>query len=148
MDKFEKLNIDLVEELKKKEDYWNNTIKDLSCRLTCSAKETVDLSAEVLSQKQILIEDIKVITYELYNFMPIIKKYKKDKIEFYLTKYPVKTQSQDKIKLLESDLAFLDQRKDIYDNHINFLRDSLKNMEQINYSIKNKITLYELTGLD
>ena len=50
--------------------------------------------------------------------------------------------------MIESDLSYYDQRKDIYDNHIDFLKESLKNIDQINYGIKNKISLYELTGLD
>jgi predicted nucleotidyltransferase len=144
----EEMNDDLVKELTKKEDYWNNTISNITKKLNCTAQETVDLQAESLSQKQMLSDEIKYMTYELYKFMPILKKQRKSKIEFYLSKYPLKTQGPDRLKLIESDLAFYDQRKDIYDTHIEFLRESLKTMEQIGYAIKNKVTLYNLTGLE
>lgn len=144
----EKSNDKLMEELKKREDYWNNTIKELSNKLKLEAKYVVDLQADSISQRQILSDEIKYMTYELFKFLPIIKNIRKAKLEFYLIKYQIKLQGSDRLKMIESDLSYYDQRKDIYDNHIDFLKESLKNIDQINYGIKNKISLYELTGLD
>jgi len=148
MKDIDEMNKELQTQLSSKEDYWNKTIKELSVRLKCSVNEVVDLQADVLSQKQILSDEIKYITYELYQFLPILKSLRKKKLEFYLTKYPIKVQGPDRLKLIESDISMYDLRKDMYDIHIDFLKDSLKNMEQINYGIKNKITLYELIGLE
>lgn len=144
----EKSNKELLTELNKREDYWNNTIKSLTKRLNCQAKDVVQLQSDTLSQKQRLEDEIKYITYEVLQFKPIIKRYRKTKTEFYLTKYPIKTQGKDKLYLIESDLAIYDQRLEIYDTHIDFLKGSSDILEQIGYGIKNKITLYQLTDLD
>lgn len=141
-------NKELLQELNKREEYWNNTIQKLSKKLTCPSKEIVQLQSDVLSQKQRLEDEIKYITYELHQFKPIIKKVRKIKTEFYLTKYPLKLQGKDKLYLIENDLSLYEQRLDLYDTHIEFLRNSSNIMEQIGYGIKNKITLYQLTDLD
>lgn len=144
----DKSNKELLNELNKREDYWNNTIQSLVKKLNCQAKDIVQLQSDVLSQKQRLEDEIKYITYELHQFKPIIKNVRKVKTEFYLTKYPLKLQGKDKLYLIENDLSLYDQRLDIYDTHIEFLRNSSNVLEQIGYGIKNKITLYQLTDLD
>jgi hypothetical protein len=144
----EKSNKELLEELNKREEYWTNTIQNLSKKLNCSAKDVVQLQSDVLSQRQRLEDEIKYITYELHQFKPIIKNIRKIKTEFYLTKYPLKLQGKDKLYLIEHDLSLYEQRLDFYDTHIEFLRNSSGIMEQIGYGIKNKITLYQLTDLD
>jgi len=144
----EKSNKELISELNKREDYWNKTISNLSKRLTCDAKNVVQLQSDVLSERQRLSDEIKYMSYELHQFKPIIKKYRKSKTEFYLTKFPLKLVGKDKLYMIEHDLSFYEQRLDIYDVHIDFLRDSLTTIEQIGYGIKNKITLYQLTDLE
>jgi len=144
----EKSNKELLIELNKRESYWNDTIKGMSNRLTCTAKELVQLQSDSLSQRQRLVDEIKYMSYELHQFKPIIKKYKKVKTEFYLTKYPLKLQGKDKLYMIEHDLSFYEQRLDIYDIHLEFLRESLNTIETITYAIKNKISLYQLTELE
>jgi len=144
----EKSNKELLTELNKRESYWNDTIKSLSVRLTCVAKDVVQVQSDTLSQRQRLSDEIKYMSYELHQFKPIIKKYRKIKTEFYLTKYPIKLQGKDKLYLIENDLAFYEQRLDIYDIHIEFLREGLNTIDNIGYAIKNKISLYQLTELE
>ena len=144
----EKSNKELILELNKREDYWNGTIKTMSSRLTCPAKDVIQLQSDALSQKQRLSDEIKYMSYELLKFKPLLKKTRKTKTEFYLTKYPIKLQGKDKLYMIESDLALYDQRLDIYDVHIDFLRESLSIFETISYAIKNKISLYQLTDLE
>lgn len=141
-------NKELLKELNKREDYWNNTIKNLSKNLTCELSKSVELQSNILNERQIVIDEIKYMSYELYQFKPILKKYRKLKTEFYLTKYPIKLQGKDKLFLIENDLSLYEQRLEFYDNHIEFLRNCLSNIEQIGYGIKNKITLFQLTNLD
>ena len=144
----EKSNKELISELNKREGYWNKTISNLSKKLTCDAKDIVQLQSDTLSERQRLSDEIKYMSYELHQFKPIIKKYRKSKTEFYLTKFPLKLVGKDKLYMIENDLSFYEQRLDIYDVHIDFLRDSLTTIEQIGYGIKNKITLYQLTDLE
>jgi hypothetical protein len=144
----EESNKELIIELEKRENYWNNTINKLSKRIKYELKDIVNLQSDTISQKQILTDEIKYISLELYKFRPIYKEMRKLKTEFYLTKYPIKLQGKEKLFLIEHDLSFYEQRLDIYDNHIDFLRITMNNIDTITYAIKNKITLYQLTELD
>jgi len=144
----EKSNKDLLKELGNREDYWNNTIKKLSERIKCDAKDIVELQSDTISQKQILTDEIKYISYELHKFKPMYKEARKLKIEFYLTKYPIKLQGKEKLFMLEHDISFYEQRLDIYDSHIDFLRTTMNTIDTITYAIKNKITLYQLIDLE
>ena len=54
---------------------------------------------------------------------------------------------EEKLKLIESDLsehqAFINE----LDEHVNFLRDTSKNLESINYSAKGKIEIANIIGV-
>jgi hypothetical protein len=135
--------------LNESEDYWNKTIEALSAKLNCSAKDVIPLQAEVISLRQQLSENIKNMSYELYKLMPKIKVFKKQRFEYYAgAQAPYATNSSERTKLVEWDLAMLDHQKDILDGHIEFLRESLRDMDNINFSIKNKIALYQLTDME
>lgn len=144
----EKSNKELLIELNEKEKYWNNTIKELSKRLKCTANEVVQLQSDSLSERQRLLDEIKYISYEIHQYKPILKNKKKEKLEFYLFSYKIKLQGPDRLRLIESDISYYEQRIDIYDTHIDFLSGCLNTIDQIGYGIKNKITLYQLTDLE
>lgn len=138
----------LISILKESESFWSKTIEDLTRNLSCSAKDVVSLQANVISSRQQLTEQIKVMSYKLYKLLPEIKINRKKLFEYYEEKCPYKTNSTQKTQLIEWDMAKLDLKKDIYDAHIEFLKESLKNIDNINFAIKNKIILYQLTDLE
>lgn len=144
---FEKLE-KLTDKLKESEDYWNKTIESLSSKLSCSVKEVVPLHAEVISLRQQITEQIKQRSYEIFKIVSKIKVLRKQNFEWYSTKYPIAISSSEKAKLIEWDLHHSDHQKSILDNHIEFLRETLKNFDNLGYAVKNKITLYQLTDLE
>jgi len=139
----------LLNKLKDSEDFWNSSIEQLSKKLNCSVKDVVVLQAEVISIRQQLTEQIKTMSYQLFKLMPKIKMYKKQRFEYYAgAMAPYATNSSERTKLIEWDIASLDNKKDNLDVHIEFLRDTLKNVDNLNYAIKNKISLYQLTDIE
>jgi len=139
----------LISKLKDSEDYWNKTIDDLQARLNCSAKNVIPLQADVISLRQHLVENVKNMSYQLYKLMPKIKAYRKQRFEYYIGALaPYSTNASERTKLVEWELALYDQQKDVLDSHIDFLRESLKDMDNLNFAIKNKIALYQLTELE
>ena len=139
----------LIATLKKMEDYWDKTVDDLSKKLDCSAKEVIPVQAEVISVYQRVSENIKNMVYQLAKLMPKIKALKKQRFEYYagaLAPYP--NNASERNKLIEWDVALYDRKKDILDGHIDHLRNTLKNVDNMNFTIKNKIELYKMTGLE
>lgn len=123
-------------------------VKDLAGRINCELKESIDLSADATSYRQLLIDDRSRFYFKIYRDMPKLKKLKKRYFEYYSQKYPIKINSTEKLKLIESDVAYQEARFEYYQNHINYLSESIKTIDHVIYSVKNKIELYNATGLD
>lgn len=123
-------------------------IKELAGRINCELKMSIDLSADATSYRQILIDNRTSFWYKIYKDTPKLKQLKKQYFEHYSTKYPVKVNSTEKAKLIDADVAYHEAKFDYYQNHINFLTECIKTTDHVIYSVKNKIELYNATGLD
>jgi len=145
---FSKILEKLEEDLIKLEEISSKKIKELTGRINCELKESIDLSADATSYRQILIDNRTHFYYKIYRDMPKLKQMKKKHFEFYSQKYPIKINSTEKAKLIEADVAYHEARFEYYQNHINFLTECVKTIDHVIYSVKNKIELYNATGLD
>lgn len=147
-DEIKKSCSDLEEKLKEQETYWNKTIKTLASKLSDEVRTIVDLQADVITNKQIATEDIAEFTYKIYKLLPTLKLLRKQKFEYYTTSYPIKTSGTEKLKLIEADLCMYEYRMNLLENHIDFLRETTKNLENINFAIKNKVSILQILGLE
>lgn len=147
IDEFKASLEDLKKELLGREQLCNNTIIKLSSKLKDDVKDIIDLQAEVISYRQLMIEDIKQIAYKVYKDLPKIKELRKKTFEFYTLSYNIKTNGTEKAKLMEADLAYYDYKIDIYNTHMEFLKETVKNLDNLNYAIKNKIELVNYLGM-
>jgi hypothetical protein len=147
-EKFEKILKNIQEELTKKKEVWNKEVKTLSGKLNCELKHTIELSAMAIAQRQMIIEERTNMYYRLYTDLPKLKQTKKKYFEYYSTKYPIKTNSGEKTKLIEADIRYYDAKIDYVQTYIDFLSETLKSIDHIIYSVKNKIDLYNASGLE
>jgi len=135
-------------DLTKKQERWNKIIEKLTGKINCELKKSIDLSAESTAYRQMLIEERTSYLFKLYKDIPKLKQMRKNHFEFYSTKYPIKINATEKTKLIDADVAYYEAKTDYYQNHINYISDSIKTVDHILYQIKNKIDLYNATGLD
>jgi len=145
---FDKILNNLFVDFTKKQKAWSNTIEKLANRITCELKKSVDLSADATSQRQLLIDERTQYYFKMYKDLPKLKQIRKSKFEFYSGKYPYKTNASEKQKLIDADVCYQDAKMDYIQNYINFLTESIKTVDHVIYSVKNKIELYNATGLD
>lgn len=145
---YEKILEKIEAELRLSEDKWNKLVEKLSNSINCELKKTLDLAAEATAYRQMAIEERTNYYFKMYKDFPKLKNMKKKHFEFYSTKYPIKTNSTEKVKLIEADCAYYDAKMDYLQNHINFLTETIKTIDNVIYSVKNKIDLYNATGLD
>ncbi len=73
-----------------------------------------------------------------------IKKLKQDKFLFYATGFGVKTNYGEKQILIEAHLGEEQRNMEIIENYIEFLRLMNKNLEALQYTIKNIIELFNI----
>jgi hypothetical protein len=138
----------LEKDLTTKQKVWSDVIKKLSNRITCELKKSVDLSADATCQRQLLIDERTHWYFKMYRDLPKLKQIRKTYFEYYSGKYPYKVNGTEKQKLIDADVAYQDAKMDYLQNYINFLSESVKTVDHIIYSVKNKIELYNATGLD
>lgn len=144
-----KKKLDLIQkEIENKIKFWNGEISKLSKQINCELKESINVNAEAISNRQILIDERTQYYFKLYKHIPSLKVLKKQYFEWYSTQYAIKINGTEKNKLIEADMAYYDAKIDYLQNYINFLTDSVKTVDHIIYSMKNKIDLYNATGLD
>lgn len=141
-------NVELLKELEVRETYWNNTIIKLTKQINIPVQEVIELQGLVLSHRQRLTEEIKSMSYQMFKIKQMLKVKEKDRLEYYLINYPAKTNSGDKSKLIEADLSLYQYKMDIIETHINFLIESKKTIDNINYAAKGKIEILKLTQME
>ena len=145
---YEKILEHLEKELHKDEIKWNKIVDTLAKKITNEIKESIDLSAEAISYRQMLLEERTQCYYKIYRSMPKLKQLRKSKFEYYSTRYQIKTNSTEKVKLIDADLAYHEAKLEFIQNHNNFISESIKNVDHVIYSVKNKIEMHNITGLD
>jgi exonuclease VII large subunit len=147
-EKFESILDDLENSFERKKEIWNNTIKELANRLrNKNPKELVDLQADTISQKQMVVDETTDYLVKLAKDTSKKKSLYKSKIEIYKV-HPIKLTTGEMGKMIESDLSLYERKLNIYEAYIEYLRETGKNLEQINYGIKNKIELINQFGID
>lgn len=140
----EKLENEFIEKQKK----WNSIVEELTSKINCELKYSVELSAEAISKRQIILEERTFWYYKMYKDLPKLKQLRKKYFEWYSAKYPYKINSSEKAKLIEADMAYQETKMECIQNYINFLTETIKTVDHIIYSVKTKVDLYNLTGLE
>ena len=125
---------------------WKATIKNLTEKLKGDVRFATDIQAEAISQRQNVIDEVNTYAVKILKLVQKMKVLTKQKFEFYATSYQVKTSGTEKLRLIEADLSEYQLFIDELDQYVNFLRDTSKNLEAINYSVKGKIELANILG--
>jgi hypothetical protein len=126
---------------------WGIIVSNLTKRITSSSlKDIVEVQAEAISHRQTVIEEIKIYSVRIHKLVQKMKVLTKAKFEFYATSYQVKTSGTEKLNLINSDLSEYQCFINELDEHVNFLRDTSKNLESISFSIKNRIEIDSILG--
>lgn len=131
-----------------RQEYWNKELEKLSFKINGELKDTILLSAETISYRQILLEERTNQYYKMHKSMIKYKEFNKQRVEFYLKEYQFKVTGPEKKILLDADMKNFDCRMEYSQNYINFLTETIKNIDHIIWSVKNKIELYNLTAIE
>lgn len=140
--KFEATLVKLSEECEEKDKHWNLKIQNLSFRFkTKDGNEIVDFMADVLNEKQMVLEDIRQVADKISKCMKKKRELSEQISQIYSTTNQLKMTDSRLNKMVEAELSVHIRQINIYEIHIEHLRETAKNIEQINYHIKNRIDL-------
>ena len=150
--KAKETNDKLEEYFNDKRSEWSKNVdplfKSLSLDLVnpANSKVILDTQAIALSYRQMLNEQINFFLNKRSREMTKIKKLKQDKFVFYATGFGIKTNMGEKGILIDGHLAENERAMEIIESHIQFLRDTVKNLESLGFAVKNMVELMNYLG--
>lgn len=150
--KVKETNERLEEFFENKRKEWNDTVSPLFEVLSFNldtpsdSKKILDAQSLALSYRQNINDQISLFLTKRSKETTKIKKLKQDKFIFYATGFGIKTNLGEKSILIDGHLSENDRTLELIESYIDFLRDTVKNLETFGYSIKNMIELMNYLG--
>ena len=136
------------------EEYFNNKRKEVEettsplfkvLHIKPSAMSTIepilDAQSTSLAYRQTLYDQINFFLNKRGKEVIGLKQLKQDKFIFYATGFGVKTNLSEKTLLIDAHLSENERCVQLYESHIDYLRDTIKNLESLSYAIKNMVDL-------
>lgn len=151
INKIKETNDKLEEYFHQRRDEWNNNLAPLfevikMSLTTENSSKILEVQSLALSYRQALNEQISFFLNKRSKEEVKNKKIRQDKFVFYATGFGLKTNTGEKSILIDAHLAENDRNILLIENHIEFLRNSSKNLESLGYTIKNIIELMNYLG--
>lgn len=152
INKTRETNDKLEEFFNDKRQEWNKNIEPLFKVLSVdlsnpsNAKEILNAQSYALTHRQGINEQINYFLNKRSKETVKIKKLRQDKFVFYATGFGIKTNLGEKAILIDAHVAENDRSLELIESYIEFLRDSVRNLESLSYSIKNMIELMNYLG--
>jgi len=152
INKVKDTNDKLEEFFNDKRTEWNKTVDPLFKVLTvdlsnpANAKQILNAQSLALTHRQRINEQINFFLNKRSKETTKIKKLRQDKFVFYATGFGIKTNLGEKGILIDGHLAENDRSLELIESYIEYLRDTVRNLESLSYSIKNMIELMNYLG--
>jgi tRNA(Ser,Leu) C12 N-acetylase TAN1 len=151
INKIKETNDRLEQFFQDKRAEWNTMIEPLYQVLkfeitTESSKKIMETQSLCLTYRQMITEQISVFLDKRSKQEVKLKRLKQDKFIWYATSFGVKTNMGEKTLLIEAHVAEEQRNIELIENYIEFLRQSNKNLESLQFTIKNIIELFNYLG--
>lgn len=134
-----------------KREAWNKNMEPLYISLRenftiDNSHKIIEIQSLALSYRQVINEEISLFLNKRTKEEVKMKKLKQDKFVFYATGFGLKTNLGEKALLIDAHIAENERNLQLIDVHVDFLRNSSKNLETLGYTIKNIIELMNYLG--
>jgi threonine synthase len=152
INKVKETNDRLEEFFNDKRAEWNKTVEPLFKVLTVdlsnpsNSKQILESQSLALTHRQQINEQINFFLNKRSKETTKIKKLRQDKFIFYATGFGIKTNLGEKGILIDGHIAENDRSLELIESYIEFLRDTVRNLESLGFSIKNMIELMNYLG--
>ena len=150
--KVRETNDKLEEFFNQKRVEWNKVVEPLFKVLSLdmsnpsNSRKLLDSQSLALTHRQQINEQINYFLNKRSRETTKIKKLRQDKFIFYATGFGIKTNLGEKGILIDGHIAENDRCMELIESYIEYLRDTVRNLESFSYSIKNMIELMTYLG--
>jgi hypothetical protein len=151
INKLKETNDKLEDFFKNKREDWKNLIEPLfeifKLEITIqTSKRIMETQALCLSYRQALTEQISSFLDRRSKQDVKLKRIKQDKFIWYATSFGIKTNMGEKSLLIDAHVAEEQRNIELIENYVEFLRQTNKNLESLQFTIKNIIDLFNYLG--
>lgn len=146
IEKIREVNDKLEDFFSEKRSEWNKNLEPLytSVRTNITrdtAQNMIQAQSDCIMFRQLINEQISNFLNRRSKQDVKLKKIKQDKFLWYATSFGVKTNVGEKTLLIEGHVAEEQRNIELIENYIEFLRATSKNLEGLQFTIKNIIEL-------
>lgn len=142
-EKYFKMNKNTEELLKTQRGQWVEKIEPLLETLRDGIEEMYEMQATALSYRHIIGDEINFYTTKLSKAIAEQKRIRKDKLINYTIKFQVKLNTSEKNVCIDADTSEMERYIELLQMHIEFLRESVKTLDNLQFAVKNKIALLD-----
>lgn len=132
----------LQEKFDKERKEINGRITELSKQIK-NVNGLENLQVDVYSYRQQLVEKYHYLISILSRVNMAVRKKKKKKLLFYDNNYQIKLDKKDRLDFIMIDLEKEYIKKQEIENHIKFISESMKTVDNIIFGIKHRISIEE-----
>jgi hypothetical protein len=125
---------------KKEREEWSGKIKEMSTRLL-NIYEISDLQVDLYSQRQVAVDYTHNLMTHLTRINKIFRERKTERWEYYTRNYDLRMDKEPKELHIYVDIADIVERKDFLQTHLEFMRETVKTIDNMCYGIKHRIEL-------
>ncbi len=152
INKAKETNDKMEEFFNDKRSEWNKNVEPLFKVLSLdlsnpsNSKNLLDAQSIALTFRQQINEQINFFLNKRSKETTKIKKLRQEKFVFYATGFGIKTNLGEKGILIDGHIAENDRSIELIESYIEFLRETVRNLESFGFSIKNMIELMNYLG--
>lgn len=136
-------NIDrkgIAEEFEEERKVWKDKILEMASKVN-KLDQVAGLQVDLYSSRQIVIERISKLYQYLALYSSVYKTQKKDLFIKYTVDSDIKLGQGEKNIMVEGDLADLQKKISLIEHHIDYYKESVKNIDSMLYGVRNKLQI-------
>lgn len=127
---------------KQEREDWTTQIKNMSARLR-DIYEVADLQVDLYSQRQIAVDYTHTLMTHLTKINRIFRERKIERWEHYTRNYDLRMDKDPKELHIYVDIADVVERKDFIQTHLEFMRETIRTIDNMCYGVKHRLSLEE-----
>ena len=130
----------IAEEFEEERIKWKDKIIEMANRVN-KLDQVASLQVDLYSSRQIIIERITKLYQYLSLYSSVYKTQKKDLFIKYTVDSDIKLGQGEKVIMVEGDLADLQRKINLIEHHIDYYKESVKNLDSMLYGVRNKLQI-------
>jgi hypothetical protein len=130
----------ISEEFEEERMKWKDKVIEMANKVN-KLDQVAGLQVDLYSSRQIIIERISKLYQYLALYNSVYKSKKKDLFIKYTVDSDIKLGQGEKIIMVEGDLADLQKKLNLIEHHIDYYKETVKNIDSMLYGVRNKLQI-------